>query len=54
VLYLKKNALVHPTKWILAEQKTRARSLTERRLIDVRHPARLSPETLAHREVGDM
>ena len=54
VLYLKKNALVIPRSGPGAEQTPRARLLTERHLIDVLHPASLSQETLAQREVGDM
>ena len=54
VLYLKKKALVIPRSGPSAEQTTRARLLAERQLIDVLHPANLSPEKLAERLVGDL
>src|SRR5919197_6697859 len=54
VLYLKKKALVVPRSGPSAEQTTRARLLAERRLIDVLHPADLSPEKLAERLLEDL
>jgi predicted glycosyltransferase len=54
VLYLRKKALVIPRSGPSAEQTTRARLLAERQLIDVLHPANLSPEKLAERLVEDL
>jgi len=54
VLHLKKKALVVPRSGPSAEQRTRARLLAQRRLIDVLDPADLSPEKLAQRLVEDL
>jgi predicted glycosyltransferase len=54
VLYRKRKALVVPRSGPSAEQRTRARLLAQRRLIDVLDPADLSPEKLAERLVEDL
>jgi len=54
VLYRKRKALVVPRGGPSAEQRTRARLLAQRRLIDVLDPADLSPEKLAERLVEDL